>query len=205
MPGYDYKLPKDEEVSQWIFVALQPIDLSDSQTWKLLQSQKVVIHGSAQEYLGHLNICTVKKVSVLPTWAKGRHVVASGSDLGYFFLWDYATGDIMFVGKSDNRVVNYIQAHPNTPIVAVSGMDNIVRIWEPNYSENEELSVVEATQYDQNLSNQPSANFIPMGRIDPVDYGSILEELYTSTPLNSLIGNTRLISDGPYLNECGLQ
>jgi len=67
----------------------------------------------------------------------------------------------MFAGKSDSSVVNCIEGHPKLPVVAVSGIDHDIKIWEPRYNDTEEQS-----EDDRQWS-----------RIPPSQYETFLDEL----------------------------
>ncbi|CUA69076.1 WD repeat protein iqw1 [Schizosaccharomyces pombe 972h-] [Rhizoctonia solani] len=80
------------------------------------------------EYRGAANVQTVKDVNFL---GKSDEYVASGSDDGKWFLWKKTNGNLMGIWEGDGSVVNVIEGHPFLPIVAVSGIDETIKIFEP--------------------------------------------------------------------------
>ena len=66
----------------------------------------------------------------------------AGSDDGKFFIWNRETANIERVLIGDDHIVNCLQSNPFAPILATSGIDPVVRIWQPmpeNGEENERL------------------------------------------------------------------
>lgn len=55
----------------------------------------------------------------------------AGSDDGSFFIWDRSTTNIIRVLRGDERIVNCLQPHPSTCLLATSGIDPVVRLWSP--------------------------------------------------------------------------
>lgn len=55
----------------------------------------------------------------------------AGSDDGCFFIWDRATGVVERVLRGDESIVNCLQPHPFTCLLASSGIDSVVRLWAP--------------------------------------------------------------------------
>ncbi|KAG2174630.1 hypothetical protein INT44_006894, partial [Umbelopsis vinacea] len=72
---------------------------------------------------------TVKDVNF---FGPNDEYVVSGSDEGNAFFWDKKTTRIVQILKADDETVNVIQGHPYNPVVAISGIDNTVKIFEPN-------------------------------------------------------------------------
>jgi WD repeat-containing protein 42A len=93
-----------------------------------------------QSYSGHCNIRTVKGVSFFGTEAE---YVASGSDDGRIFIWEKVTSKLVNIMKGDKQTVNVISGHPNNCVMASSGIDNDVKIWEPILEEPVDLSSIE--------------------------------------------------------------
>ena len=62
--------------------------------------------------------------------SNGQFIVA-GSDDGSFFIWERSTSNIVRVLKGDNSIVNCLQPHPTTCVLATSGIDKVVRLWAP--------------------------------------------------------------------------
>ncbi|KAJ9549205.1 hypothetical protein OSB04_021748 [Centaurea solstitialis] len=81
-----------------------------------------------QLYKGHRNCVTVKGVSFFGP--KCEYVV-SGSDCGRMFIWRKKDGALIRVMEADKQVVNCIQAHPHTSMLASSGIDRDIKIWTP--------------------------------------------------------------------------
>ncbi|KVH88001.1 WD40 repeat-containing protein [Cynara cardunculus var. scolymus] len=81
-----------------------------------------------QLYKGHRNCVTVKGVSFFGP--KCEYVV-SGSDCGRMFIWRKKDGALVRVMEADKQVVNCIQAHPHTTMLASSGIDRDIKIWTP--------------------------------------------------------------------------
>lgn len=78
-------------------------------------------------YKGHRNVDTVKDVN----FGGMDNLVVSGSDDGNVFIYDKNTSEILGIWKGDGSVVNVMQYHPEMPIMAVSGIDNSVKILAP--------------------------------------------------------------------------
>lgn len=102
-----------------------------------------------QRYSGHRNVDTVKDVNL----AFGDQIVLSGSDDGRLFAWTKATGELVGIWDGDASVVNVrprssdrrltsqvIQPHPFLPVVALSGIDDTVKIFAPTSSDTKRTS-----------------------------------------------------------------
>lgn len=63
-------------------------------------------------------------------YSNGQYIVA-GSDDGSFFIWDRATTNIVRVLRGDDSIVNCLEPHPATCLLATSGIDPVVRLWSP--------------------------------------------------------------------------
>ena len=89
-----------------------------------------------QVYKGHRNFDTVKGVNFFGP--KSEYVV-SGSDCGRIFIWKKKGGELIRVMKADKRVVNCIECHPHTMVLASSGIDHDIKIWTPKALERATL------------------------------------------------------------------
>ncbi|KAK4801004.1 hypothetical protein SAY86_021491 [Trapa natans] len=85
-----------------------------------------------QVYKGRMNCETVKGVGFFGP--KSQYVV-SGSDCGRIFIWKKKGGELIRVMEADKDVVNCIEAHPHTPVLASSGIENDIKIWTPTAGE----------------------------------------------------------------------
>ncbi|XP_075159485.1 DDB1- and CUL4-associated factor 8 [Haematobia irritans] len=81
-------------------------------------------------YKGHYNQKTIKGVNF---FGPNCEYVISGSDCGNIFYWDTNTEAILnFMPGDTAGVVNCLEPHPTTPILATSGLDHHIKIWTPS-------------------------------------------------------------------------
>jgi len=81
-----------------------------------------------KQYKGHFSSSTIKGVNF---WGPNSEFVMSGSDDAKIFIWDKKTGELLTILEGHNSVVNCIVGHPYDPLIASSGIDNVVKLWEP--------------------------------------------------------------------------
>ena len=89
-----------------------------------------------QVFKGHRNCETVKGVNFFGP--KCEYVV-SGSDCGRIFIWKKKSGQLIRVMEADKHVVNCIESHPHTMVLASSGIENDIKIWTPKALEKATL------------------------------------------------------------------
>ncbi|PNS13853.1 WD repeat protein iqw1 [Sphaceloma murrayae] len=82
-----------------------------------------------RSYQGHCNVKTVKDVNF---YGLDDEYVVSGSDDGNLFIWDRKTSKLITILEGDGEVVNVIQGHPYEPLLAVSGIDDTIKIFSPD-------------------------------------------------------------------------
>uniref|UniRef100_A0A182QS65 WD repeat-containing protein 55 homolog n=1 Tax=Anopheles farauti TaxID=69004 RepID=A0A182QS65_9DIPT len=80
-----------------------------------------------QQYTGHRNSRTMIKEATF--W--GSNYVMAGSDCGCIFTWNRHTSELVMLMEGDRHVVNCVQPHPTLPILATSGIDYDIKLWEP--------------------------------------------------------------------------
>lgn len=81
-----------------------------------------------RKFVGACNVETVKDVNFL---GPCDEMIVSGSDGGHFFVWEKDSGNIRGVYEGDGSVVNVVESHPHLPLVAVSGIDTTVKLFQP--------------------------------------------------------------------------
>ncbi|KAI7859691.1 WD40-repeat-containing domain protein [Circinella umbellata] len=81
-----------------------------------------------KKYTGHCNNRTVKDVNF---YGLNDEYIVSGSDDGCAFIWDKQTSRIVQILSADEDTVNVIQGHPINPTMAISGIDNTIKIFSP--------------------------------------------------------------------------
>ncbi|KAL9415532.1 hypothetical protein AB3S75_043760 [Citrus x aurantiifolia] len=89
-----------------------------------------------QVYKGHRNCVTVKGVNFFGP--KCEYVV-SGSDCGRIFIWKKKGGELIRVIEADRHVVNCIEPHPHSTVLASSGIESDIKIWTPNAADRATL------------------------------------------------------------------
>ncbi|XP_038694294.1 DDB1- and CUL4-associated factor 8-like isoform X1 [Tripterygium wilfordii] len=89
-----------------------------------------------QVYKGHRNCETVKGVNF---FGPGCEYVVSGSDCGRIFIWKKKGGELIRVIEADKDVVNCIESHPHSTVLASSGIENDIKIWTPKAIERATL------------------------------------------------------------------
>eukprot|EP00252_Welwitschia_mirabilis_P013670 TRINITY_DN3006_c0_g1_i3.p1 TRINITY_DN3006_c0_g1~~TRINITY_DN3006_c0_g1_i3.p1 ORF type:complete len:398 (+),score=60.75 TRINITY_DN3006_c0_g1_i3:258-1451(+) len=81
-----------------------------------------------QVFEGHRNAKTVKGVSF---FGLNTEYVVSGSDCGHIYIWKKKTGQLVHMMHGDKCVVNCLEPHPYATILATSGIEKNIKIWEP--------------------------------------------------------------------------
>ena len=67
--------------------------------------------------------------------------IVSGSDCGNVFLWERNSERVVnFFHADTGGVVNVLEPHPHLPMLATSGLDNDVKIFEPTAETASDLS-----------------------------------------------------------------
>ncbi|PPD84754.1 hypothetical protein GOBAR_DD18291 [Gossypium barbadense] len=97
-----------------------------------------------QVYKGHRNCETVKGVNFFGP--KADYVV-SGSDCGRIFIWKKKGGELIRVMEADKDVVNCIESHPHTTVLASSGIESDIKIWTPKAIDKPTLPAKIEQQY----------------------------------------------------------
>ena len=88
---------------------------------------------SVRRFVGHKNVKTfLKGVAFMCDDA----YVATGSDCGGLFVWRVRSGALVQKVQADSQVVNNVCPHPRLPVAATSGIDDVVRVWEPGEGTN---------------------------------------------------------------------
>ena len=95
--------------------------------WELSRQQTAFDYKA--RFCGHCNTHTdIKEASFLGV--RGDYI-AAGSDDGNIFIWEKSTGNLVRVLRGDDSIVNCVQWHPTGPMLATSGIESVVRLWEP--------------------------------------------------------------------------
>merc|ERR1712110_924408 len=108
-------------------------DAEDSTYGAPLSKQEVRERRRARDYsMRYLGTCdTTTDIKEANFLGRGGQYIMAGSDDGKFFIWDRKTANIERVLVGDDNIVNCLQSHPHSAILATSGIDPVVRIWQP--------------------------------------------------------------------------
>ena len=79
-------------------------------------------------YKGHVNVATVKDVNF---YGLRDEYIVSGSDTGLLIIWDKAKRNRVVCLLNDSDVTNVIEPNPVTNMIAASGIENSVKIYQP--------------------------------------------------------------------------
>ncbi|XP_064474167.1 WD and tetratricopeptide repeats protein 1-like [Ornithodoros turicata] len=111
-------------------------------------------------YCGHCNTTTdIKEANFFGS--AGQYVVA-GSDDGSFFVWDKVTTNLVRVMRGDDSIVNCLQPHPSTCLLATSGIDPVVRLWSPKPEDGSKEDREVVNSEDAAVANQRRMNADPL-------------------------------------------
>jgi len=70
---------------------------------------------------------TIKGVNF---YGPNSEYVITGSDDGNVFIWDKETEELLTVLEGHDEVVNVTVGHPTQPLLATSGIDYCIKIWQ---------------------------------------------------------------------------
>ncbi|VDO20986.1 unnamed protein product [Haemonchus placei] len=62
--------------------------------------------------------------------SRNQYVVA-GSDCGSLLLWERSSGVLVAAWSADQSILNIVQPHPNQFLLATSGIEEVIRFWQP--------------------------------------------------------------------------
>ncbi|KAF8470172.1 hypothetical protein BDZ91DRAFT_720097 [Kalaharituber pfeilii] len=94
------------------------------------------IWNSIRSYSGHCNVKTVKDVNF---YGLNDEYVVSGSDCGHVFIWEKKTSKLVQLLLGDEDTVNVVTGHPYEPQIAVSGIEDTVKIFSPDQKAQDEF------------------------------------------------------------------
>lgn len=104
-----------------------------SERSRRISAQEQIWRGLARDFTSRfVGTCnTTTDIKEANFFGNDAQYVVAGSDDGKFFIWDRETTNIVKVLVGDDSIVNCLQGHPTAPILATSGIDPVVRIWQP--------------------------------------------------------------------------
>ncbi|XP_063972224.1 WD and tetratricopeptide repeats protein 1-like isoform X2 [Diachasmimorpha longicaudata] len=112
-----------------------------------------------QRFCGHCNTTTdIKEANFFGS--NGQFIMA-GSDDGFFFIWDRVTTNIVRILRGDGRIVNCLQPHPSTCLLATSGIDPVIRLWSPLPEDGHVNDRIVQKMYEAASANQVRMNSDP--------------------------------------------
>ncbi|PAN22308.1 hypothetical protein PAHAL_4G010600 [Panicum hallii] len=122
---------------------------------------------------GHQNQHTIKGVNFL---GPNCDYVTSGSDCGRIFIWRKKDGELIRVMTGDKHIVNCVEQHPSGIVVASSGIDKDIKIWEPGEGENPSIAPVDKVEEDMWLSSSSDSDGFFYN--DDLEYAMDLDDIY---------------------------
>ncbi|XP_046570882.1 WD and tetratricopeptide repeats protein 1-like isoform X1 [Haliotis rubra] len=130
----------------------------------VISDQEKILRDTACDYefrfCGHCNTTTdIKEANFFGS--NGQYIVA-GSDDGSFFIWEKETTNIVRVLRGDDSIVNCLQPHPNSCLLATSGIDPVVRLWSPKAEDGSKNEREIDNSDDAASANQKRMNADPL-------------------------------------------
>jgi len=99
--------------------------------------------------------------------------IVSGSDDGSAYIYDRATGLLVGTVAADSDVCNCVQPHPNLPLLATSGIENVIRLWAPVKPVVEPgISVSVEPPSTTTTTNPPTRRRMGRGPAEPLPFRS---------------------------------
>ncbi|OON19389.1 WD domain, G-beta repeat protein [Opisthorchis viverrini] len=81
------------------------------------------------KYSGHRNMQTIVSATF---FGPNSEYVVSGSDDGFFYVWDRESeGIVQWLHADADGAVNVIESHPTLPVLASAGLDFDFKVWSP--------------------------------------------------------------------------
>ncbi|OMJ19267.1 WD repeat protein iqw1 [Smittium culicis] len=127
---------------------------------------------SIRTYYGICNVNTVKDVNF---YGHNDEYVISGSDDGNFFIWEKTSTKLVSILKGDSEVVNVIEPHPYSPILAVSGIDDSIYIFSPTSTPYK--------KYDDRFKNLPDGIKLLWDRFIDTNFSLYAKKFGKGSPL----------------------
>lgn len=90
-----------------------------------------------------------------------RDFIGAGSDDGYFWIWNRFTTNIERIYKADESIVNCVQPNLITSLIATSGIDSTIKLWEPLNDDYENDPYLVSDAYEAMKHNQKQMNAHP--------------------------------------------
>ncbi|KAG5453616.1 DDB1- and CUL4-associated factor 8 [Clonorchis sinensis] len=82
------------------------------------------------KYSGHRNMQTIVSATF---FGPNSEYVVSGSDDGFFYVWDRESeGIVQWLHADADGAVNVIESHPTLPVLASAGLDFDFKVWSPS-------------------------------------------------------------------------
>ncbi|XP_066150426.1 WD and tetratricopeptide repeats protein 1-like [Euwallacea fornicatus] len=111
----------------------KPSSNSDLMELTKIETEEIQKRLGARDYdlrfVGHCNTTTdIMEANFL---GEDGNFICAGSDEGIIFLWERKTQSIVNALVGDVSIVNCLQPHPSTCLIASSGIDSVVKLWSP--------------------------------------------------------------------------
>ncbi|WKX91041.1 hypothetical protein Q1695_009683 [Nippostrongylus brasiliensis] len=94
-----------------------------------VMSDDVNVVDYSERFCGQTNTHTdIKEANFFGS--KNQYVVA-GSDCGSLLCWERRSGVLVAAWNADQSILNIVQPHPSQFMLATSGIEEVIRFWEP--------------------------------------------------------------------------
>jgi WD and tetratricopeptide repeats protein 1 len=118
-------------------------------------SSRAVHCDERQRFVGHCNVNTdIKEANF---FGDRDEFVMAGSDDGRMYIWERSSGALVNAVRADSSVLNCCHPHPFDPVIATSGLENVVRLWAPIAAQPRQVDYALLEENQRRMQHQPRA------------------------------------------------
>ncbi|KAK6726802.1 hypothetical protein RB195_004859 [Necator americanus] len=122
------RFPTDRSIVRLTDQVSVAMDSAHAHQSHVMSDDKNVIDYS-ERFCGQTNTHTdIKEANFFGS--KNQYIVA-GSDCGSLLLWKRCSGVLVAAWNADHSILNIVQPHPTQFMLATSGIEEVIRLWEP--------------------------------------------------------------------------
>lgn len=103
---------------------------SPNDLWEADKDSSFLTQKYEQRFVGASNVTSDLKESCF--LGSNSEYIVGASDDGRLYIWDRYNGETLCCWEADADILNCVQVHPSLPLLATSGLDEVIQIWGPD-------------------------------------------------------------------------